>query len=307
MKVLANSEDVWKIMNRNISTRPDLPVDIRSTWRQDARQNMNAFWAMVRKELIIMSRYPVNFIASFGQVFLTVAVFTLAASMFYRGGEMNGMAGYSGVGVYGLALFMFMGDTLWSIGYSVRLEQTQGTLEQLYLSPASKFASLAARVMNTLIWTGLLSIAASIMMSRMMGGTPFLNPLSGLYILIFTLSGTFGVGFAFAALTLIIKETASTAANLLQFVILILCANFFPFEALPPALLAVSRAIPLAYAVDAFRSTLMGFPEGFPELAPIEVEIVIVTLFGILMPLVGYWLYRASERSARRSGSLSEY
>jgi ABC-type multidrug transport system permease subunit len=277
-----------------------------SIWQQ-VGLTMNAFWAMVRKELIIMSRYPVNFIASFGQVFLTVAVFSLAASMFYRGGHATGMGGKAGVGIYGLALFMFMGDTLWSIGYSVRWEQTQGTLEQLYLSPASKFASLVSRVMNTLIWTGALSITSCFLMAKMLGGTPFHNPLLGLYILVFTLSGTFGFGFAFAALTLVIKETASTAANVLQFVFLILCANFFPFSALPPVLLVISRIIPLSYAVDAFRSTLMGFPEGFPELAPINVEIVIVTIFGLLMPLVGYWLYRAAEHGARRNGSLSEY
>lgn len=277
------------------------------TFSEQLRFTMSTFWAMVRKELIIMSRYPVNFVASFGQVFLTVAVFSLAASMFYRGGEMTGMEGKAGVGIYGLVLFMFIGDTLWSIGYSVRWEQTQGTLEQLYLSPASKFASLASRVINTLLWTGLLSIASAVIMSSMLGGTPLKNPLLGFYILVFSLSGTFGIGFAFAALTLVIKETASTLANVLQFVFLILCANFFPFSALPPFLLVISRLIPLAYGVDAFRSALMGFPDGFPELAPIEIEVVIVTLFGLLMPFVGYWLYRAAERYSRRTGSLSEY
>jgi len=82
---------------------------------------------------------------------------------------------------------------------------------------------------------------------------------------------------------------------------------FFPFAALPDFMQNISRAIPLAYGVDAFRSTLMGYPDGFPELASIEVELVIVTVFGLLMPLVGYWLYRRAEDMARRQGSLSEY
>ena len=51
----------------------------------------------------------------------------------------------------------------------------------------------------------------------------------------------------------------------------------------------------------------MGYPAGFPELAPIGVEIVIVSLFGLLMPLVGYWAYRVAEDHERRSGGLSEY
>jgi ABC-type polysaccharide/polyol phosphate export permease len=122
-----------------------------------------------------------------------------------------------------------------------------------------------------------------------------------------SLSGTFGIGFAFAGVTLWIKEAGQTAASVLQFGFLVLCAIFFPFRALPDGLQAVSRAIPLAYAVDAFRSTLMGLPPGFPELAPIEVEVVITTLFGVGMPLLGYRVYRRAEAGARQSGSLSEY
>ena len=88
---------------------------------------------------------------------------------------------------------------------------------------------------------------------------------------------------------------------------MILCAYFIPFSALPSPILMISRLIPIAYAVDAFRSTLMGYPPGFPELAPIDVEIVIVTLFGILMPFLGYYLYRREENHARKSGNLSTF
>ncbi len=273
----------------------------------------SAFLAMARKELIIMMRYPVNFIASFGQTFLIVAIFTLGGSMFFRistaaGSQTGTSSGNpSGVVVYGFILFMFMGDTLWTIGYNVRNEQVQGTLEQLYLSPASKFASLVARVTNTLLWTGLLSVTAAALMTLMIGKLPVYNPWMGLYLLVMTLSGIFGFGFIFAALTLRIKETAQTVANLLQFGLLVMCANFFPFSALPPFILFFSRLIPLAYAVDAFRSTMMGYPAGFPELAPFPVEFIITTLFGLLMPPLGYYLYRRAENYARKHGSLATY
>jgi ABC-2 type transport system permease protein len=273
----------------------------------------STFWAMVRKELIVMARYPVNFVASFGQIFLIVAVFTLAGSMFFADYTdtlpegASASTNPSGVVVYGFILFMFMSDTLWTIGYNLRQEQLQGTLEQLYLSPASKFANLVSRVANLLLWTGLLSLMAAVVMTAMIGRLPVENPLLGLYVLIFSLSGTFGVGFAFAALTLRIKEAAQTAVNFLQFALLVLCANLFPFAALPEFLRTISRLIPLAYGVDAFRSVLMGFPPGYPELASIEIEIVIVTVFGILMPLIGYGLYRRAEVHARREGTLSAY
>ncbi len=277
---------------------PTQYTGFRATW--------SAFWAMVRKELIIMARYPVHFVTSFLQVFIIIAVFSLAGLMFTEGAR-GGDSVTSGVVVYGFILFLFLSDTLWTIGYNVRHEQVQGTLEQLYLSPASKFANLISRVANLLIWTGSLSVIALFGMAAILGRFPVQNLGLGLYILLMSLSGTFGIGFAFAALTLRVKETANTAANFLQFAFLILTANFFPFAALPESVLYISRVIPFSYSVDAFRSTLMGYPPGFPELAPIEVEIVIVTLFGILMPILGYWLYRREENHARRSGSLAEF
>lgn len=270
---------------------------------------LSTFGAMIRKEFTIMLRYPVEFVASFMQIFVIIVVLTFAGLMFAPGGLESSAttSTTSGVVAYGFILFMFVSDTLWSIGWNVRREQKQGTLEQLYLSPASKYANLAARVTIVLFWTGLLSILALGIMSLILGELPFENGWLGLYILLMSLLGTFGIGFAFAALTLRIKDSAQTLVNLIQFAFMVFCAPFFPFKALPPTVLTISKLIPLSYSVDAFRSTLGGYPAGFPELAPIETELVIVTVFGIIMPVLGLWLYRRAEDRARKRGSLSEY
>lgn len=272
---------------------------------QGAEALFSSLLAACKKELITLARYPVSFVASFFQVFLIVAIFALAGQMFSKPGAQS--MNVNGVVVYGFILFIFLSDTLWTIGANIRQEQTQGTLEQLYLSPANKFANLASKIVNLLTLTLVLCLLSMGVMSWMLGGLPMHNPLLGLYLFAMTLSGVFGFGFAFAALTLRIKQTAETLANLLQFAVMILCANFFPFAALPEPLRFVSRLIPLSYGVDAFRSTLMGYPAGYPELAPIGTEIVIVTLFGLLMPLVGYWTYTRAENTARRTGSLAEF
>jgi len=274
---------------------------------------MAAWWdtlvVSTQKELTIMLRYPVEFVASFAQVFIIVIVLTLAGLMFSKNGAVpsKGTSNIAGLVVYGFILFMFLSDTLWGIGYNVRREQKQGTLEQLYLSPASKSLTLLSRIMVTLIWTGSLCILSGVLMSTMIGRLPFHNLPLGLFILVMALSGTFGTGFAFAALTLRVRETGQTIANLAQFAFMVLCAPFFPFSALPDWLRWVSRAIPLSYGVDAFRSTLMGFPNGFPELAPFGLELVIVIAFGVLMPMIGFRLYQLEENRARKKGSLSEY
>lgn len=271
--------------------------------------SLETFASMVKKQLIIMTRYPVNFIVSFATVFIIILMFAFATMMFSRGGaESGGEDGQTGaIMMFGFILFMFLSDTLWTIGYNVRWEQYEGTLESLYLTPASKFASLVSRVTISLVWTGLNVLAAVLFVQYVLGRLPFHNLGLAGYILVMTLAGTFGFGFAFAAYTLLVKESAQMTANFLQFALLVLCGMFFPFSVLPPVVRFVSHLIPLSYAVDAFRSTLMGYPPGFPELLPIGQELVIVTGFGLLMPLAGYVLYKAAERKVRVDGSLAEF
>ncbi len=269
------------------------------------QQRLDTFWAMARTELRILSRYPVEFVASFAQLFFIIAIFTLAGLTFApRGADHSRTAG---VVAYGFVIFLFFSDILWTIGYRVREEQIQGTLEQLYLTPASRFAALIARSVLVFIWTGLLALASVGFMRLLLGRVPFQHPFLGGYVLACTLSGAFGVGFAFAGLTLRLKETANTLINFFQFIVIVLGAAFFPFRALPTVLRTVARWFPLSIGVDAFRSLLMGLPEGFPELWPLSVELFVLTAFGLLMPWVGYAVYRWAERRALEQGALGAY
>ncbi len=269
---------------------------------------METFISMVRKQLLVMVRYPVEFVSSFAMVFLIIMMFTLATLMFSAPGSAGNGPGLSGgIMMYGFILFMFLSDTLWTIGLNVRWEQYEGTLEALYLTPASKFAVLVSRVVLSLVWTGLNMLAGVAFVQFVLGRLPFHNPGLAAYLLVMALSGTFGFGFAFAGYTLLVKETARMTVNFLQFGFMILCAMFFPFSALPSPVRMISAMIPLSYAVDAFRSTLMGFPPGFPELAPLEAEIIIVSGWGLLMPIFGYWSYKWAERRVRTTGGLAEF
>jgi len=274
-------------------------------YNPSTRLKISTFWAMIRKELIVLARYPVEFVASFAQVLVIVTVFTLAGLTFSSTGSSDSTT--SGVVTYGFILYLFLNDTLWTVGFHVRREQVQGTLEQLYLSPASKFASLVARVIHLLLWTSSLAVVAVMVMRLLLGTLPVHNLGLGLFLLAMNLAGTFGLGFAFAAITLWLRQTAETLVNFLQFAFIIFGAIFFPFSALPEWMQAVSRFIPLSHGVDVFRSTMMDYPPGFPELAPVQTQILIVTLFGLLMPFIGYGMYRRAERAARQKGTLSQY
>ena len=38
-----------------------------------------------------------------------------------------------------------------------------------------------------------------------------------------------------------------------------------------------------------------------------EIEFMVVTIFGVIMPFIGYWLYNMAEMRARKNGTLSQY
>lgn len=254
-----------------------------------------------------MLRFPAEFAASHAQLFLIALTWSLIGLLFAPDGAALEMrADANGLVVYGFIWIIYLADTLWSIGYYLRPVRAKRLPRLPYITPAVKFADLTSKVTITLFWTGLFSFGAAALMNVVLGEFPFENGLLGLFILVMTLSGTFGSGLAAVALTQQFKETVRTALYVLQIALVLLCAPFVPFAALPAPLQTAARLIPISYGLDAFRSTLMGYPNGFPELASFEVELIIVILFGITMPCLGFWLFQRAENRARIRGKLSK-
>lgn len=268
------------------------------------RQTFYTFLSMSKKTVVEFSRYPVSFVATFAQTLMILAMFMLAAIVFM--GSEAGLSELAGIMVYGFILNMFLIFVLWEIGFSIREEQYRGTLESLYLSPANKFSNLISRVFAIGSWTVVMVVVSLAIVNYYVGGLPANDIMLALFVLFFSITGILGIGFVVSALVLRLKESAELLVSVLQFFFMIFCAMFFPFYALPDEILNyVSRWIPLSYGVDSFRSILVGQT---PELiANVGIEIVIVVLFGILSPLVGYFLYKYNERKARLEGSLAEY
>jgi len=263
------------------------------------------FLAMVRLQTAVIARYPVNFGMGLVVSFFGVLVLALAVTVFSPPGA--GMTSDVGAMFYGYLFYLFLSDCLWRLGYSVRQEQVQGLMESLYLTPAPKFGGLLARVLPVFGLTFTAAVPALLLAGLLFGRLPFHNPLLALGLLLFSLSGLVGLGFCFAAYSLVAGDSASIAANFLEFVLMVLCALVFPFRALPEGIRWISGLIPISYCVDAFRSALLGFPAGYPELASFEVEAAVVMVFGVAMPLIGYFVYRAVVRRLREKGKLGQY
>ena len=284
----------------------DRPLHMTNPSPHTPRSTLYGFLAMVRVQTLLISRYPVNLAAGLLVSFGGVLALALATRMFTPA-TSNSTGEIAGVMFYGYLLYAFLSDSLWRIGYSVRQDQVQGTLEGLYLTPAPKFASLASRAVPLFALTGTGAALALAAANWIFGGLPAANLGLAAAVFLCSVIGTFGLGFCFAAYTLVAGEAASSTGNFLEFALLVVCAMFFPFRVLPGPVQWISRIIPLSYCVDAFRSTLIGLPPGFPELAPLGVELIIVAVYAVTAPILGYALFRAVEHRLRQTGRLGQY
>ncbi|GEM_PF-1441158 len=222
--------------------------------------------------------------------------------------DRGGHTELAAISFYGFVFFMFLQDIIWMLGYSIREEQYQGTLESLYLTPVNQFSNLISRAFINVFWTGLNVIVALLFVRYMFGTLPVENLGFALFVLFLSLLQMFGMGFIFGAFTLRAKGSADFMMNFIAVIFTFTCAMFFPFSVLPePMVKYVSMLIPLSYSVDLFRSSLLGYPAGFPELLSSSQEFYIVLAFAVIMPLTGYFLYRKIERMAKEKGTLSEY
>ncbi|MFW9996102.1 MAG: ABC transporter permease [Candidatus Odinarchaeota archaeon] len=270
---------------------------------------IRAFTGAVKKELITMMRYPVSLVSGMGQVVVIMSIFILAVPLFVGAGDSSSSSVVSQAMTWGFVIYMLMNAAMWEIGTSLRQEQNQGTIESLYMTPANMFLNLCSRISMVTALTMLFSLTGVVFVSLLVGGFTFDNILLGLTVFVLTASASYGFGFMLAGLSIKLKEAIQTWVNLLQFVMMIFCAMFFPFNTLGP-LKFISLLIPLSYYVDLFRSTLMGYPAGYPELFPIEllwVEWLICIFFAIVTPVVGYWMYKKQIDSAKTKGNLATY
>ena len=257
---------------------------------------------MVKKEFKVMTRYPINFFGGFIQIFFLILIFIYSMLPFSAGKE--GLPGGQSL-MWGSILFFFTSDALWAIGTSIRWEQVTGTLEQLYLTPSKQWLILLARGLRSYIIDFPMVLWLILVVYLITGYFEASNPILGIYILILCLIGLTGLGYAYAGAVLVLKRTANLFTNILQFVFLIFCAMFFPFKSLPQVVLTISKLIPVSYMVDSFRSTMMGrTPElleaqirllGF-KLSPMAQELLIVHLLAIILPIIGFKIYKHTTR-----------
>lgn len=259
--------------------------------------------AVAMTQLRLASRYPGYLLIDI----LTPIVFAAIPILLGRSlsGPLDSQTFAANVGTPSYVAYMLIGSNmfvvvtsaLWNVGFWVRREQQTGTLEAIYLAPASRFWVLAG-----VSCYGTVRSLVSLVLSFLIGCAIFqVNPLQGNIGLAFCflLLGCvpiYGLSLLYGAVVLSVKE-AGALIQLAQWVVSLLMGIYFPISVFPPLLRSIALTFPPTWMNNGVRAALLDLGWFFGSWYR---DLGMLGLFAVLMPMLGYRLFSAAERRMQR-------
>ncbi|HKV88435.1 MAG TPA: ABC transporter permease [Candidatus Dormibacteraeota bacterium] len=185
---------------------------------------------------------------------------------------------------------------------TVANERQYGTLPLLLASPANRLVTFLSRATVNVI-DGMATVVVGLGIAVVIFGLDLSHaniPLLGACVLIISLT-TAGLGLMFGSIGLVMRD-AIIIANVVYYLLLIVCGINFPVSRLPAALQLVSYSLPLTRGVQAAREAAAG-----GSLGQVSGLLAGELLVGMLWALGGYLLFRVLENYARRGGLQEAY
>ena len=205
--------------------------------------------------------------------------------------------GYLLVGTIGVVLWQ---SNLWAGGYAIEFERSGGTINALFLTPASRAAVVLGYALGSLtVWiipnSLILAGVAFAVHANANVGDPFAVMASMLCLI----GATFALGFAVAGI-FVLSRRANLLANFFQSPIYLLSGMIVPISALPGALRVAAAFFPLSAGMDALRMSLL---KG-AGLAEVSGDLVRLMVLSSVLFVFGLFMLRRVENVAKRGGEL---
>lgn len=218
------------------------------------------------------------------------------------------------LGVYGTgrqnALYFALGNALqvtaqaglYGVISTVANEREFGTLPMLLASPANRLVTFLSRAIVNVL-DGIVTVLFGLGITVLIFGLDLHRAnllLLGLCVVLISLT-TAGLGLLFGSLGLIMRD-AITIANVVYYLLLVLCGINFPISRLPGAVQVISYGLPLTRGVEAAREAAAG-----ASITQIGGLLAGELLVGVLYAMCGYVVFRWLEAYARRGGLQDAY
>lgn len=273
--------------------------------------DLRAFGAAVRKEFRQVRRYPLMWVGLTFWPILLPSVYVLMGRV-YSGGEPAADAAFvsrAGTGTVagfvfvGFAMYMWLSILLWNAGTALRQEQVRGTLEAIFLTPASRLVILFGPPLAHL-YTTFISFAIMGIGLRLLFGVELAPDAIARTVVVIAIAipAMYAIASLFASSVMSYGETGP-AVQFVRGILVLLSGITFPLVMLPTWAQAVAAVTPPTYIVGDIRRVLLG-GVGLGDIAD---HLVLTVALTFALTALAVAVYRWNELRARRTGMLSRY
>lgn len=217
---------------------------------------LRGLWTLTWLEIKIFVREPLGFI---GTVAMPVVVFVVLGRLGGRlpSGGPRGAAAFMTVDLPIFASILMALNAVLSLVTIVAIYREGGILKRLRATPLRSHTILAAHVIVKLSFTAL-TLVAMMAAGRRYVPAGIQGPVLAFgATLLFTTLCIVSMGFLIASIVPTARFAQPIGA-LILYPMLGLCGLFAPVSALPPALQAIARVLPLTFAVSLLRGVWRG-------------------------------------------------
>ena len=273
--------------------------------------DLRAFFAAGLKEVRQQRRYPTLFL---GQLFwpMLLPAFWVLMGRAYSGNDPQALAafadraGSSNVAVFvfvGYAMYNWLSALLWGAGTALRQEQLRGTLEAVFVTPASRLVPLFGPGVGTLLPMAL-TFASNFVALRFFFGIfpPIGAVIQAAVIVVLGIPALYAIGALFAASVLRFGEVAPVV-QLIRGMFVLACGITFPVAMLPLWAQVWATILPPTYIVDDIRRILLRGD----TIADVAGDVAIVLSLAVVTGILAVAVFRYLEMSARRTGMLGQF
>lgn len=208
-----------------------------------------------------------------------------------------------------MTLYLLVGSVLWGflstlfdeIASVMAWECWEGTIEFTFMAPVSRVAHLAGVSLFAALYGALRTAVVLALVA-----TAFDLPLGRADLVataaVLAAAGVpfVGLGILVAVLPLVSTEKGSQMAKILQALLLMVSGIYYPVTVLPGWMQTIAAVSPATYALDGTRRALLT-GAGVRDLTP---DLLILAGLGALLLPLGFAVFAAGERYARRHGLL---
>ena len=273
--------------------------------------DLRAFGAATRKEWRILRRYPGTILSFLFWPIVLPLAFVFQAEAF-AGGRSDTMGAFAsrtgteqvaGFLFVGWATYMWLSLILWGPGTSLRTEQIRGSLEAIFLTPASRVVVLFGPAVSQLIWAIWVFVVVGVALWLGFGIT--IGPaeaLRALGVILVGVPALYAIGALFASVVLRFGDVHALVQSV-RGLFTAVCGMSFPIVVLPDWGQTLAYSLPPTYLIADLRAVLLTGA----SLGRVLGDLLVVAGMGAVLGLLAIWAFAVTERHARRGGRLAQY